>query len=362
LKFLFAGLRSTWLLGDASLARSLLWAARGELSWYPHVRGFTGLVRRLEGAVSARHDLLEDGQLQVFVAGAPSTLLWASVLDMSVSLDDHPSVAANSNIDLARVFRRTEDSNKRLFWQFSIHVEPEEDDDGFISDRRQGGWALKSRVRVDLIASEGLVVPLSFVLDELTQLSLRIRVNTDDVESILVAKLGPSAPGVPHLVSVEFGPNWTCRVQVDKAASLKIVIPERLRDEISFEHLTAVELRSNMRAALRHVLITSNATLAAEAHYFAGRRVAAIRDAHSLGSGAQHRTGSSISWTSLFVAVAVLVGGPLLVARLAAFDSGLIPKKVANIMFGCCFFLSWYKHRVLLTSLFFIFALLLLPL
>ncbi len=335
---------------DAQLARSLLWAFRGELSWYPHVRGLQGLVRRLEGAVSARHDIIEDSQLDSFVRSKESTLLWASLLDTSAALDDHPSIPAKRELDLARVFRQPSGSGDNVFLQFALNVEEEGD--------REGGWSTRGRVKIDLIGPDSR---LSFVLDDSAKLSLRLPSLVDDSESVVVARLRPAPPGVPHLVSVIFSPNWTFQVQVDDEQPFVATVPPRLRDETALEHLSTIELRSSMRATLHHLLVTLDPNVAAEVKYFSSRRIAVLNDAHSLGDSASNSERVSLSWTSLFVAMALLVGGPLLVARLATFDSGLIPKKVFFFFVFFFFFISFFFFfffflfsRVLLTSLFFI--------
>jgi hypothetical protein len=316
------------------------------------------LVRRLEGAIGARHDLVEDTQLDAFAASKPSTLLWASVLDTNAAQDNHPITTAKSEIDLARIWRQVagQASEEKLYLQFVMSVE----DDG----DREGGWSTRGRVKVDLVGAESR---LSFVLDESDQLSLRLPSLLDETESLVVARPRPAPPGVPRLVSVEFGANWTCRVQVDDEQAFVAVVPGRLRDESQFEHLSAVELRSGGRAVLRHVLFSSDPTFAAEIRYFASRRVAAARDAHSLAADASGSAETQISWMSLLIVVSVLAGGPLLVARLAAFDSGLIPKKVRVYFLSLSLSLFlWFSRkvftkRVLLISHCSIFVLLLLP-
>lgn len=328
--FLGKGIRNSWLVGDGLLARSILWAFRGELSWFPHVRGFSGLVRRLEGALGARHDVLEDAQLDSFVAGKESTLLWASVLDTSVALDNHPSVPAKHNLDLARIWRQSSSSgaasDEQLFLQFALTVEEE----GLGSE----GWSTRGRVKVDLLGPE---TRLSLVLDEADRLLLRLPSPADDDSaSLVVARLSPSVAGVPRLVSVTFGANWSCLVQVDQATPFTAVIPERLRDDVGFEQLAAVELRASSRAALRYLLVTADAALASDVRYFTARRIAALHEGVSGGGGgSSFREGSegALSWKALLLAVATLAGGPLLVARLAAFDTGLIPKKVFVLVF-----------------------------
>ncbi len=323
--------RNTWFVGDNLLARSLLWACRGELSWYPSVRGFSGLVRKLEGFVGARNDVLEDAQLDALVArNASAVQLWASTLDTNVALDDHPAIAAAQPVDLLSVLA-DEGGSRRVFLHFLVQVDPEQEQEA--AGEGQQGWSLRSKVKVDLLQGGGkeelVSNPLSFVLDEAARLSLRIRVTNEQQVELVVARLLPAPPGVMHQVAVVFQSNWTCLVTVDEAAApVRVVIPESVREHVAIDEISALELRANVRAELKYVLACDDEALFAEVCYFAARRVAAVRDAHSLaGSSGRFDGAPALTWSSLGLLVALLAGVPLAVTRLAAFDSSLIPKK-----------------------------------
>ncbi len=322
------GRREARLLRDHLLARSLLWACRGELAWYPHIHGFGGLIRRLEGSVGARNDVLGDAQLE-FLAQNGSALIWAATVDTSVALDDHPTVTAVEPADLLAVLGE-ERGTRRLFLQFLVQTDAEDE----VPHDAGAGWSMRSKVKIDLLqgsSPDGSVsYPISFVMDQSSQLLLRLRISGEQQVELKVANLPLSPPGVPHHIVAVFQANWTCLVLVDDVTPpVAVTIPESVRDDLALDNIVALELRANVRVALKYVLLADNEAFFEEVRYFSSRRVAAIRDAHSL-AGAASRFGfsaSSLTWSTLGLVVFVIAGVPLAITWLAAFDTGLIPKK-----------------------------------
>lgn len=332
------------LLRTDLLARSVLWAMRGELPWYSKVKGFSGLLRKLEGFTGARYDLLEDGQMEHFLASLGSEVtLWAPAIDTTSSPDDHPVALSAKEIDLAAILgsevalEGPDGEPEKLYVQFLLDqdVELDELESG-------GGWNARGDARVTfLTAHEDEIVesPLSLLFEAHKYSSgrvlLQIKGETEVdglgepfLAEILIGNTNTALPGEIRHVSVVFERNWTCLVSINGATATKVSFPEHLTPLLlsSLDGVVGIGVRSSARVALESVLVTSNPQVFQDVRYFLLNKVYAARDSLLLASGSSLRL-PNIAWSTLGLTLLALIGVPVVVVRVASFDSHLIPAK-----------------------------------
>ncbi len=341
--------------GPDLLGRSLLWAMRGELPWpFDKVLGFWGLIRKLEGNLGQRYDLLDDDQLDQWMSTEAEALVWAQRLDSS---GDWPTAAAKETLDLGAVLQgdaeefaegegAVAEKPKALFVQFLLTSDDESDQD------HVGGWSIPSTIRLSFLLPEEEDSPLALSIEDkgVHNRQVFLQVHLEDalplaeegsgalspsVRQIAMGTISPAPPGQARHFVLTLAANWTLSLAVDgkQMAAAPVVVPEELREDLyaSLHQISGVGLRSDLslrRHTVDSLLVTEDVALHELVRYFLLNRVAQWQDTFSLGSGPGPLwSAPPVSWSAVWFTVAVTVGVPLLVARLAAFDSALIPTK-----------------------------------
>lgn len=330
---------------------------RGDMPWpFENVQGFWGLIRKLEGHLGQRYDLLDETQLDHWVGNDEAALVWASRLDTS---DDVPTVASRERIDLAAVLQGDEGLPKDVFLQFLLTFD---DDQG---DVHMQGWSVPSTVRLSFLVRDEEDSALAIVIEEKgpTNRQVLLQVHQlhgedstsessshhqDDsvlghVRQIALGAITPAPPGQSRHLVFTLSANWTVSLSIDgKIPASSVVVPEELRDELyaSLRKIEGVGLRSDLsmrRATIDSLVLTEDHQLHEELLYFLANRAASWRDAFSLGGGGGGGGGpaggagglvsSPVPWSTVLFYVVLVTGIPLLVTRLASFDTSLIPTK-----------------------------------